>query len=664
MAGAGRGAGPGGGRPATDEAAEAERVGVGSKRARDLPNADDSYGFIGAIAGEKKLTLQPHSNDIILKKAGHVHVLPNIDGASRIGGLYMHDIHGSESSPDPNALSSQHRFGSSSPGGDFKNNTRKPTKICIFYAQGRCRRGKSCSFLHEGEVSGFENQGSKEGKAGLLARVGHGNHKDTGEGSQIQHLSNLEGSQFRNSVGSSQDEIYSTRVHAYGEHTRGLTHPIDEHNSHMLKASHDFKIDDSLTTKPTATINEVVQLPVVQEKNHGPYFMGHQIGLTTSSCLDDRGDFSRLHLDGGKLQFDVFKGDNSRDSHLSRSYLEVNPLNPDHHYQPFDSTTSFGPYQYSKKSSAYGGTTENLPYKHQEEKSSSHASYNLNSLTGFRNPGHDSCAYSVVNPALPATRHPGTLHLLQLTPGKDASHHKDADFDKGGTSRPTLLVNSSPQPVVASPKQLSPVKDEVWITSVPFVPSFDFPGSTSSSKSQYDALLNGIGPHKVKSLNNLKSSNISCSISSQYGDRNAIREGSLEKSLACHDKLARNVSAKGSHEFASLISCGRGQSSSLDGDNKVKTCERKNDAALNNEKARDFRFHLVEHVKELVKPIWKEGKLSKDAHKLIVKKSVDKVFASLDEIPDTKESISKYITTFGSKIERLVMAYVDLHLTS
>ncbi|KAG8068177.1 hypothetical protein GUJ93_ZPchr0005g15080 [Zizania palustris] len=598
MAGAGRGAG---GLPAMDEAAEAERVGVGSKRARDPPDAKDSYGFVGDIAGEKK----PHSNGIFLKKAENVPVLPNIDGTSKIGGLYMHGIHGSESSPGSNALSSHHGFGSSSPGGYLKNNTRKPTKICTFYAQGRCKRGKSCTFLHEGEFFGSYNQESKEGKAGLLAPVGYGNHRGTEEGSQIQHLSNLKEPQFRSSAGSSQDELYRTLVHAYGEHSRGLT--IDEHNSHMLRASHGLKIDDSLTTKPPGT---------------------------KMSCLDDRGDFSRLHLDGGKRQFDVVKRDNPRDSHLSRSYLEVNPLKgSDYHYQPFDSSVSFGPHQYSKKSSAYGGAD-------------------------------DSCDYSLVNLSLPATHHPGTLPLHNLTPGNDFSHHKDVDFNKGDSSRPMLRVSSSPQPVVESVGQLSPIKEDVWITSVPFVPSFNFPGSTSPSKRQHDPLVDGINPHNVESLNNLKSSNISCRISSQYGDKNVIREGIPEKALACHDKLARNISAKGSNAFASLVSYDRKQSFSLDGDNRAKTRERKNDATLGNEKARDFRFHLVEHVKELVKPIWKEGNLSKDAHKLIVKKSVDKVFASLDEIPDTEEAIRKYITTSGSKIEKLVMAYVDRHRTS
>ncbi|XP_052155075.1 zinc finger CCCH domain-containing protein 36 [Oryza glaberrima] len=646
MAGGGRGAG----LPAAGEAAKAGRVGVGTtKRARDpSPNSKDPNGFVGVIAAEKKPALQLHGDEKYQKKAGNDPVPPTIDDTSKTGGLHLHGGHVSQSPPDSNALSLQ-RFGSSSPGGDMKNKTRKRT--CTFYAQGRCKNGKSCTFLHEGEVSGSDNQV-------------YGNHGDTGEGSEIQHPSSSKERQFKNSAGSSQHEIYRTLVHAYGEDNRGLTHPVVKHSCHMLKASHGFKIGGSLTANPT---NEVVQLPVVQEKNHEPYFMGHQISLGTNNCLNDMGAYSRLRLDGGKLQFEVAKGDSPRDSHLSRSYLEKNPLKPYYRYQPFDSTISLDPHQYSKKLSAYGGATENLPHKHQEEKSSSHVSHSLNSYTGFRKQGHDSSDFFLVNQSLRATSHHGTLPLHQLTPDKDASHHKGADFDKGGTSRSTLLVSSSSQPVVASAGKLSPIKDEVWITSVPFVPSFnfpDFPGSTSPSKSQYDPLVDSIDPPKVESLNNLKTSNISCSISSQHVDTNVIRGGSLEKPLTFADKLARNVSAKGSNDFG-LISYDRGHSSSLDGDNRVKTCERKNDASLNNEKS-DFRFHLVEHVKELVKPIWKEGNLSKEAHKLIVKKSVDKIFASLEpnQMPETEKAITTYITASAPKIEKLVKAYVDRHRTS
>ncbi|VAH20671.1 unnamed protein product [Triticum turgidum subsp. durum] len=227
----------------------------------------------------------------------------------------------------------------------------------------------------------------------------------------------------------------------------------------------------------------------------------------------------------------------------------------------------------------------------------------------------------------------------------------DVYFDKGcGTSRLGLRASSSCQP-----EHLSPIKDDPWVTSVPFVPLVEFPNSTSPSNSPYDPLADSMDPPKVESGNILKSSNISCSISSQHTAGNGVIYGDINKSLIYADKLARNMSAKGSNEFAGLVAPVK-ERSSLDVDTLVKAFERTKDGAID-EKTRDyFRIHLAEHVKELLKPIWKEGKLSKDAHKLIVKKSVDKVLASVDlhQVPATKELITDYITMSGTKIEKLV----------
>jgi hypothetical protein len=177
----------------------------------------------------------------------------------------------------------------------------------------------------------------------------------------------------------------------------------------------------------------------------------------------------------------------------------------------------------------------------------------------------------------------------------------------------------------------SPIKDEVWETSVPFVPSFSFPDNTTPSESQYDPFVDYVEPPKVGNTNNLKPSNISSNVSSQHTNQYA-------NAPAC------------------LIAPDRGRSSSLDDITKVKAHDRKKDAAYNNEKTRDFRFHLAEHIKELVKPIWKKGNLSKDAHRLVVKKSVEKVVDSIEpnQVPTTEELITKYIATCGPKIEKLV----------
>ncbi|XP_009622638.1 protein FRIGIDA-ESSENTIAL 1-like isoform X1 [Nicotiana tomentosiformis] len=74
-----------------------------------------------------------------------------------------------------------------------------------------------------------------------------------------------------------------------------------------------------------------------------------------------------------------------------------------------------------------------------------------------------------------------------------------------------------------------------------------------------------------------------------------------------------------------------------------------------------FRAALVEFVKELLKPTWHEGLLIRDAYKMIVKKSVDKVINSLqpDQIPDTTESIKQYLSVSKPKVAKLIEGYVE-----
>ncbi|KAK1435539.1 hypothetical protein QVD17_01305 [Tagetes erecta] len=81
----------------------------------------------------------------------------------------------------------------------------------------------------------------------------------------------------------------------------------------------------------------------------------------------------------------------------------------------------------------------------------------------------------------------------------------------------------------------------------------------------------------------------------------------------------------------------------------------------NDEKAmRAFKNALVEFVKEILKPTWKEGKMSRDVYKTIVKKVVEKVTSTIQgvQIPRTQEKIDQYLTFSKSKITKLVEAYV------
>ncbi|KAJ4703518.1 Zinc finger CCCH domain-containing 27-like protein [Melia azedarach] len=95
----------------------------------------------------------------------------------------------------------------------------------------------------------------------------------------------------------------------------------------------------------------------------------------------------------------------------------------------------------------------------------------------------------------------------------------------------------------------------------------------------------------------------------------------------------------------------------------VMDLEHKTDGDVRKESktAKYFRAGLVDFVKELLKPTWREGRLSKDAHNTIVKKAVDKVLSTLQphQIPATMESIMQYLSLSQPKIAKLVEGYVD-----
>ncbi|CAK7354944.1 unnamed protein product [Dovyalis caffra] len=94
-----------------------------------------------------------------------------------------------------------------------------------------------------------------------------------------------------------------------------------------------------------------------------------------------------------------------------------------------------------------------------------------------------------------------------------------------------------------------------------------------------------------------------------------------------------------------------------DGDGKADESKKNKDAKGN----RAFKFALVEFVKDLLKPAWKEGQVSKDAYKNIVKKVVDKVTGTMQSasIPTTQEKIEQYLSVSKPKLTKLVQAYVE-----
>ncbi|KAJ6957482.1 hypothetical protein NC653_039439 [Populus alba x Populus x berolinensis] len=74
-----------------------------------------------------------------------------------------------------------------------------------------------------------------------------------------------------------------------------------------------------------------------------------------------------------------------------------------------------------------------------------------------------------------------------------------------------------------------------------------------------------------------------------------------------------------------------------------------------------FKVALADFVKEVLKPSWQQGNMSKEAFKTIVKKTVDKVAGAMKshQIPKSKAKIDHYIDSSQWKLTKLVTGYVD-----
>ncbi|XP_039163305.1 uncharacterized protein LOC104420739 isoform X1 [Eucalyptus grandis] len=77
-----------------------------------------------------------------------------------------------------------------------------------------------------------------------------------------------------------------------------------------------------------------------------------------------------------------------------------------------------------------------------------------------------------------------------------------------------------------------------------------------------------------------------------------------------------------------------------------------------------FKIALVDFVKEVLRPSWRRGNMSKEAYKTILKKTVDKVTGTMKShhIPKSRAEINHYIDSSQRKLTKLVMRYVDKYV--
>ncbi|KAL6504492.1 hypothetical protein OROGR_026415 [Orobanche gracilis] len=135
-----------------------------------------------------------------------------------------------------------------------------------------------------------------------------------------------------------------------------------------------------------------------------------------------------------------------------------------------------------------------------------------------------------------------------------------------------------------------------------------------------------------------------------------------ESSKPKEESVLANPEADGGNKFM----CEESKENQNNKDSEdLNACNKKVDGSTANKDekvvGRIFKNSLIEFVKDILKPAWKEGRLSKDDHKVIVKKVVEKVTSTIqaDHIPRTQDKVDQYLSFSKPKIAKLVQAYVE-----
>lgn len=219
----------------------------------------------------------------------------------------------------------------------------------------------------------------------------------------------------------------------------------------------------------------------------------------------------------------------------------------------------------------------------------------------------------------------------------------------------TNITNSYPHHSSTSFINASEILSYKWENSVPFRPSFSLPKMDYSSQTLYDPLVDSINPPDNAGSEEM---NISPENSPVAASNNLSGIGENSPDYNQCNYLCKAKSKIASLEEApNEVICSNDQADSAwpGQPGNVDLAELKM-----------FRVALAEFIKELVKPAWKNGILSIDAHKMIVKRASDKVLGSVEphQVPNCQESVKQYISINRPKIEKLVEGYLEKYCKS
>ncbi|KAI8011645.1 Zinc finger CCCH domain-containing protein 38 [Camellia lanceoleosa] len=222
--------------------------------------------------------------------------------------------------------------------------------------------------------------------------------------------------------------------------------------------------------------------------------------------------------------------------------------------------------------------------------------------------------------------------------------------NSAGPIRLIAAASINPNLVIRSETQYNPLSDNIVLI-----------------KNHTDNPLIGLLPNPVEGIVGEKQEVPSRDLFSSLaggpsgGDQYKVGKSDVELDRECH-QLAQlnpvaNCDGEGNNEMTveeSKKAQGNRPLEKMNKDSRADEVKKNNDS----KGIWVFKFALVEFVKEMLKPKWKEGQISKESHKAILKKVVNNVIGSIQGayIPDSQEKIDNYLSSSKQKLTQLVEA--------
>ncbi|KAG9439258.1 hypothetical protein H6P81_019423 [Aristolochia fimbriata] len=563
---------------------------------------------------------------------------------------------------------------SMSPTVESEGRAKRSTIICDFYAKGWCIKGSTCKFLHEKHsLHKCSSPSARDlgvaGKGEFMEHIGFGQEFPR----SILH------SQSPSSKGSN---LLATRllVREYGgtQTQQFEPIPIPRNDPRVLSPVKEVLLRNKVKHDSSMLNYELPVQPWAGEDFHKSHTL--RKGCASNYPLNEM-EHTRLHPKNydQPQEFPFI-----HEEHMYRKHSPPVIVDPERrevlHDRKFgkkyscDAHNSLPDYRLPSRGSFFAydssrGDTTMKPhgqfFSYDEYLSSSP----MNSSSRISSSNHSISVFGT------SSSHGFSPLITELFDGRGLLDGEKQYYDRRSSSfsrssSPYHSRSGEDHPMSSGPKARPFSSD--WEPSVPFRSSFCPPiGLSSSPEDQYDPILDSLEPanggtnaykastffnshgaviqclpHQVTNAADvvldknisIPRSNVDIVIEATTGDTQNGRPKQDKKVISYELKEHKHEAAKMGFEAKSKVQADR---SKHDKESKV---------------LKIFRVALVDFVKELVRPSWRGGQLSKDAHKAIVRKAVDKVLSSLQfhQVPSSDESISQYLSSSRPKLSRLV----------